>query len=322
MPTKLKNADEICKPNKIKAFLLSKKLRTVVFSVTCILTAIIYILTLKFSDFKQKYPYQGDGLYLQDYTESYEFSSKKLSFYEALCITSSFYLRNTDNNNKFLLSDSTFSDFIKTMDSYDLQIKTDKQGRVSADSSFWDFFVAFGDKYITNIKDLNITKQTEITELPYQLTEKYDDYSLRVNDTMNSISSTNSYYSEQLFYSDFFVNNGFSDEYTDGEILPLGASGYDNLGRFIFQYYGDSDVRFYDKNKKDKKFDDISIYELYYNYNVNGDSDFWESGIDGYEFTIYDDSPITLFFAPKSEHINKYAAALAEIKDDYKPIVL
>lgn len=331
----MKNADDVHKSKRFKAFLLSKKVRTVVCIFVFIITTLIYLLNTKYIDMRNSYPYQGDGVYLRDYSDSYQFSIKKLSFYEAMCVTSSFYLRNTDDNYKFLLSDSTFLNYTQKMKSeYNLDIKYNKNGKCEIDSDFWDFFVAFDDKYITNIKNLQINKDTDIKDLVYDLMDNYDDYCLRANNSILTDFTSDAYnYYNDLIFTDIFESYGYSSEGFDGSTLPIGASGYDNLGRFIYQYYGYRDVRFFDNSKKDKKFNFLSDYNVLNNiidkiYNeyddeyYPNDDYYYISNLEGYEFKTYDDSPVSVFFAPKPEQAAKLNATFNSIKNEYKFVFL
>ena len=331
MDTKLKNADKISRPKKLKSFLLNRKVRTVVCGIVCILTAIIYLLGIRFSNMKNTYPYTSDGLYLHDYMDSYEFSVKKLSFYEAMCITSSFYLRNTDDNYKFQLSDSTFLNYTQEMkNNYKLDVKYNKKGKCEIDSDFWDFFVAFDGKYLTNIENLNVNKGTDVKELVYDLMDQYDNYCIRTqNNILTDLPSSDYNYYDRLNFTGIFQRYDYSFENSDGSDFPIGASGYDNLGRFIFQYYGYNDVKFYDSTRKDKKFSHISDYNVLHNINdysiadgFESDEDYYIDELEGYEFTIYDDNPISIFFAPKPEQAKKLNATFKGIEDDYKRVIL
>lgn len=279
---------------------------------------------------KNTYPYTSDGLYLHDYMDSYEFSVKKLSFYEAMCITSSFYLRNTDDNYKFQLSDSTFLNYTQEMkNNYKLDVKYNKKGKCEIDSDFWDFFVAFDDKYLTNIENLNVNKGTDVKELVYDLMDQYDNYCIRTqNNILTDLPSSDYNYYDRLNFTGVFQRYDYSFENSDGSDFPIGASGYDNLGRFIFQYYGYNDVKFYDSARKDKKFSHISDYNVLHNindYSADGfesDEDYYIDELEGYEFTIYDDNPISIFFAPKPEQAEKLNATFKGIEDDYKRVIL
>ncbi len=333
----MKSVDKVNKPKRIKNFLLNRKVRTVVCGIVCVLTAIIYLLGIRFANMKNTYPYTSEGLYLHDYMDSYEFSIKKLSFYEAMCITSSFYLRNTDNNYNFKLSDSTFLNYTQEMkNNYKLDVKYNKNGKCEIDSDFWDFFVAFDDKYLTNIENLNVNKETDIKELVYDLMDQYDNYCIRTqNNILTDLPSSDYSYYVRLNFTDIFQRYGYYFENSDGSEFPVGASGFDNLGRFIFQYYGYNDVEFYDSTKKDKKFSYISDYNVLHNIDdrlysydeferdaYGSDEDYYIDDLDGYEFTIYDDNPISIFFAPKPEQTEKLNATFKGIEDDYKHVIL
>ena len=330
MDTRLKNAEETKEHNWFVRFLLSRKKRAVAFSVACILTAVTYLLGMKWFDMLEgsQYMYEGRDILFKDYTESRQFRKDKLDIYEALCITSSFYLRNVDEKGEFILSESAFLDYVQTMkNNYGLNIKKDKNGKIYADNDKWEFYVAFDDKYLTNM-DYDFSKfSMDLLDMEEDIQQNYSNYFIRKanNFSTDLVMSDEDY--NWITYSDVLSYKGY-EEY-DANLLPLGASGYDNLGRFIFQYYGDEEVVFFEPSLKDKKFSQLSDFEIKHEMFCIEESS--EEGVYlrttedeavfGYSFTEYSDASVSLFFAPKSDYFTNMAKDFAGFKGQYKAIL-
>ena len=346
MDTKLKNAEEQKQHSKFAAFWLNRKVRAAVFSTACILIAVAYILGMHWFTALNNKAYSSYMDYEpnlnKDFSHNYQFQYDKISFYEALCITSSFYLRNTDADGNFTLSNSVFLDYVQEMkNTYGLEIKKDDKGRIYADSTLWDFYVAFGDNYLTNM-DYNFSSgAVDLLLLEDQIKEKYKCYSIRTGNTIVTDYKTDEDYDSvdyinysgilvnYINYSGILVDELEEEQYYDEGSFPLGLSGYDNLGRYAFQYFGDEEIIYYDFSRKSNSFSQLSDYEIknkYFDITINSDditktiTTYDGKELSGYQFTYYDDSGITLFFAPKPSVYNAINNEYTEMKNELRTV--
>lgn len=338
MDTRSKSADTDKKHSRFMNFWLDRKTRAVVFTIACILTAIAYLFGMEISALSDKYSFNimNNKGFSDDYIESYQFRHDRLNFYEALCITSSFYLRNLDSEGNFDLSNAAFLEYVQKMkNDYGLIIKKDDNGKVYAESDKWDFYVAFGEKYLTNI-DYNFKKsKLNVLDMQDKIQSRYQYYSIRTDNTIDTDFESDETAINRVIYDSVMgsINNySYVEEEYAGGSLPLGISGYDNLGQFIFQYYGDSEISFYDSALKDKKFEKLSDYDI---KNKNFDIIHLENGTDnetalqsydgitfsGYQFNYYSDTDISLFFAPKQSIIDNISGQFFEAQSKYKVVL-
>ena len=334
----MKNANAPKQHNKFLSWLLSRKTRIIAFVVACVLTCGIFATTKEFIAVNIS-PFTAFAEE-KDYINSYEYEEARLNFYEGLCILSSFYLRNLDKNSNFKLSDSVFFDFVEKMESeYDIKIKRDQSDNYYAENDYWDFYVAFKNHHLTNIDNLDIDK-SELFEKQYDIKKKYKYYNFRIGNSVFSNQTTDEIYAYVDYGSYLSADAGLdeegsfiitSEEY-DGKSLPLGRSGYDNLGRFFYQYWGSREISFYDPAKKDKAFEDLADHEIIENSFVlknfnNKDNSYTidtysNKVFTGYKIKYYSDADIALFFSPKHSLIEKNIGVTDENSSTRKAIFI
>lgn len=336
MDIKSKNTDAPKQHNKFLSFLLSRKTRIIAFVVACVLTCGIFVVQKEvISVYNSPFTSVSNE---KEYIDSYDYQNSRLNFYEGLCITSSFYLRNLDDKGNFKLSNSAFIDFVQKMqEDYGIDIKKDKDGNFYAESDDWDFYVAFGKHHLTNIDGFDIDK-SQLFDKQYDLKKQYKYYNLRIGNSIvtNQKTDPDIAYVEYGSYLSAVEGYGEEGEYVvDSEdysekSLPVGRSGYDNLGRFFYQYWGDGEISFFDPSRKSKAFEDLADYDIIeYNFDLTDFNSTDNSytiktynnrAFKGYKIKYYSDNDISLFFSPKQNLINKNVGLSANNTTTHKAL--
>ena len=323
MDIRSRDVDAPKQHNKFLSFWLSRKTRIIAFIVACVLTCGIFVVQKEvIAVYNSPFTSVSNE---DEYIKGYEYQNSKLNFYEGLCITSSFYLRNLDENGKFKLSNSVFLDFVQKMqEDYGIDIKKDADGNSYAESNDWDFYVAFGKHHLTNIDGFDIDK-FELFDKQYDIKKKYKYYNFRIGSSIVTNQHTDddiAYVSYETYLSLDAV--GYTDNTEDysEKSLPIGRSGYDNLGRFFYQYWGVSEITFFDPARKSKAFEDLADYEIIEdqfdlkNFNSKDNSYTIETYnnrvFNGYKMKYYSDNDISLFFSPKQSLIDKNIGVAAK----------
>lgn len=298
----------------------NKTMKTVSMVLACLFVAItitssLYVEQSNVTDYK--------------YIKSDSYHSQVINMYEELCIYSSVYLRNKNNDGIYEGSKYLLSDFKKFL--YSNQYKYNNlNDDIELVSDKFNFYISMKNKkdkinYLTNITnketlDILGSSDPELDKIKY-LEKKYKNYIERYDD--NIISDIDYGDDRVYYYPNIFTGSGDSYETYNSSLVPIGIGLYDNYGRYTFNYGNQDEIIFYNfkKNESNKYIVDdvLPDEEQSYSYDYTGDEDFYvdnentETNIlenaDDYTTTELDDSGMTIFIAPKSDFLNTNAAA-------------
>lgn len=311
---------------RFKAVLTSGMMRTLAFLLTCAMG--VCILGWAFQHDENG---NNSGYFFEDrYTSSEEFISSKNNLYQALCTTATVYLRNCKNG-EFQGSEDLYKNFMRALKSYEysniINIYSNNRTPV-IESSFFDYYVCFGNSVITNIEEMTgiIADQNDIKDFQKERSCWYTRYKNTAENDENYQSNDNS--------MDYFITSDHwsaSDgNFTEQEIysmysIPVGWLGYDSYGRYISCYGPYDDLYIYDFDINDaskayiingykkvliskEKLEDYNDY--YESYNEDGKlyADISIEDLEGYKFNLLDDEDMIVMISPNQE---KLAAAEA-----------
>lgn len=304
MATKLKKSD-----NKIWRWLTKSSVKFIAMVLVCLcvgtyISSTYYVSQSGISDLTES-----------EYTRSGAFRHPLNEMYERLCIYSSFYLRNQDDKGEYTGSEYLLSDFKYYL--YFNNYKYDNSdNNIHLLSDMFDYYVSFIDddgnvRFSDNIENEALKSAIESNIPENEKLDKLKEYSeyyiLRKN---NEITSSNNL--KSFNYYDYYspIEDYWIDEPYNRDLLPVGASFYDNYGRYMYNYGNEESIIFYDFERNSQTQWIADGYDT-------------ESGCPIEELTSYNaylqnDSGIVVYIAPKSDILNQNAAVFKESYTDFK----
>lgn len=341
MDTKSKKSEEqafdetevvqgVSKKQRFKKFITSGALRAFAFLLACIMGLCILGWAMEYDQHQYNV-----GYYFEDeYTLSEEYLSGKDYLYQALCATATVYLRNFENG-EFSGSDELLTDLTWTLEAYeypDMFTIRNENGAPVIESDFFDYYVSYGENYLTNIDSL---KGVAVGEIQIEDFKNSSECWYVRRD--NTVETDSEYQSDSVgyhvIYASFPGNNMFyeNEEYSISSV-PVGWSGYDSVGRYILCYGPNADLYIYDFDINDPEkayiirgFQSVvidaddpeySYYESYYDGYYNSDGSITVQlaleDLEGYSFEYLDDDDITVLLAPKADRLAAAEAAFSE----------